>query len=60
MTTTEIKEEIHKAVEQVPENTLEAILNFVKTRQVSSDEKLDQIFEKILIEDREVLQRLAK
>ncbi|WP_454800824.1 hypothetical protein [Mucilaginibacter phyllosphaerae] len=61
MSTAELKEEIYKIVDLVPEKALEEILTFAKSKQNPSKEKgYDEIFEQILIEDREVLQKLAK
>jgi len=62
MTTTEIKEEIHRAVDQVPETSLNEALAFLKALQSNSPERIKRSknFKKILEEDKELLQRLAK
>lgn len=62
MTTIEIKEELHKAVDNVPETSLNEALAFLRSLQSNSEEKLKRArnFKKILEEDKEVLERLAK
>lgn len=62
MTTTEIKKEIHKVLEQVPENLLADILNILKEVQSEKATKstLTSNFNKILAEDSEVLHKLAQ
>jgi hypothetical protein len=62
MTTLQLKKEINKVLDQVPENRLGAVLDFLK--QVQSDQETDEIlaanFKKILAEDSELLQKLAE
>ncbi|QXV67352.1 hypothetical protein INP83_09770 [Mucilaginibacter sp. 21P] len=62
MTTTEIKEELHKAIDNVPETSLNEALAFLKSLQSNSEKKLKRArnFERILEEDKDVLERLAK
>lgn len=62
MSTTELKEELHKAVENVPETSLNEALTFLKSLQLNSEEKLKRArnFKRILEEDKDVLERLAK
>lgn len=62
MTTTEIKKEIHKVIEQVPENLLADILMILKEVQSEKATKstLTSNFNKILAEDSEVLHKLAQ
>ncbi len=62
MTTTEIKKEIHKVLEQVPENLLADILTILKEVQSEKATKstLTSNFNKILAEDSEVLHKLAQ
>lgn len=62
MTTTEIKEELHRVVDQVPDTSLNEALAFLKALQSNSPERLKRAenFKKILKEDKELLQRLAK
>lgn len=62
MTTTEIKIEIQKVLEQVPENLLEDILTILKEVQLEKTTKstLTSNFNKILAEDSEVLHKLAQ
>ena len=61
MTTTEIKKEISKGLDQVPEKILLDILELLK--EVSSDSntsKLHSNLKKILAEDDELLRKLAQ
>lgn len=62
MSTAELKEELHKAVENVPETSLNDALAFLKSLQADSEEKLKRArnFKRILEEDKELLERLAK
>ena len=62
MTTTEIKKEIHKVIDQVPENLLADILIILKEVQSEKAKKstLTSNFNKILAEDCEVLHKLAQ
>jgi hypothetical protein len=60
MTTTEIKKEIHKVLEQVPENLLVDILDLLKEVQSEKSSKANLIsnFKKILEEDSDLLHKL--
>ncbi len=62
MTTVQIKNEIQKVLDQVPETVLPDILDFVKELQTQSPEqiKLANNLRKILSEDKGLLQRLAQ
>ncbi len=62
MTAVEIKKEINKVLDQVPETLLPEILNLVKGVQSdeSSVSELASNFRKILSEDSELLRRLAQ
>jgi hypothetical protein len=62
MTAIEIKNEIHKVLDQVPEDALPDVLGFLKELQVHSSDKikLKNNLKKILSEDRELLEKLAK
>jgi hypothetical protein len=62
MTAIEIKNEIHKVLDQVPEDALPDVLGFLKELQVHSSDKikLTNNLKKILLEDRELLEKLAK
>lgn len=62
MTAIQIKTEIQKVLDEVPENVLLDILNYLKQVQ---DQSHDQIvlgnnLKKILTEDRELLEKLAQ
>jgi len=61
MTTTDLKLEIHKAIDSVPDSVLLNIWDYLKQIQVTPSEKveLSQHLSSILREDTELLQRLA-
>ncbi|MCX6238065.1 MAG: hypothetical protein NTY07_11025 [Bacteroidia bacterium] len=61
MTTTDLKLEIRKAIDSVPESVLVDILEYLKQIQITPGEKIDlsQHLRLILREDKELLQRLA-
>ncbi|MCE3229489.1 MAG: hypothetical protein K0S32_4040 [Bacteroidetes bacterium] len=62
MTKVELKNEIQKVLDQVPENVLEDILDFLKNIQSQPSNHLDLTnhIRKILTEDKELLEKLAK
>ncbi|TZF82231.1 hypothetical protein FW774_16220 [Pedobacter sp. BS3] len=62
MTATQIKIEIQKILDNVPENALQDVLDFLKELQLSSVEhtKLANNLRQILAEDKELLQKLAQ
>jgi hypothetical protein len=62
MTTQEIKTEIQKSLDKVPESVLQSILELLKQAETKSesDVMLALNLNKILHEDNELLQRLAK
>ncbi|MFS4417912.1 hypothetical protein [Maribacter sp. 2307ULW6-5] len=62
MTTRQIKSRIKKALDNVPENLLEDILNYLEEIQGKSADEvvLSQRLRKILSEDRELLEKLAQ
>ena len=62
MTKLEIKSEIQKSLDNVPETVLREVLNFLREAQSNPSQtgKLAQNLSKILKEDRELLERLAK
>ena len=62
MTTTEIKKEIHKVLDQVPDNLLADVLIIMKEVQSQKTTKstLTSNFNKILTEDSELLHKLAQ
>jgi hypothetical protein len=61
MTTALLKSEISKAIDNVPENLLPEILQYLISLQNQSSDKtkLDKLINKIFKEDDEVLRRLA-
>jgi hypothetical protein len=62
MTKAQIKIEIEKALEHVPDSVLMNVLDFLKTLQNQPEDriKLANNLRDILHEDKELLQRLAK
>jgi hypothetical protein len=62
MTTKEIKSEIHKTLDNLPENLLQDILEYLKEIQSKSVDKikLGRTLRDIIAEDRELLEKLAK
>ena len=62
MTTQEIKSEVQKSLDKVPENILQDILDFLKKaeNQSSTTVSLAKNMRDILLEDKELLERLAK
>ena len=62
MTTKEIKSEIQKSLDKVPESVLQDILSFLKQAENQTSDKLNlaKNLREILTEDKELLQRLAK
>ena len=62
MTTLELKTAIYKAVDNVPENVLPEILNYINSVQHQSTNKkdLDKFIDKVFKEDDELLRRLAE
>jgi len=61
MTKADLKHEIKKAIDSVPESVLIDILDYLKQIQVTPSEKVDLSIHlgSILREDKELLQRLA-
>lgn len=62
MTKTEIKIEIQKVLDNVPENVLQDILNLLKDMQNVPTERIEitHSLRQILSEDKELLEKLAK
>lgn len=62
MTTKDIKSEIQKSLDKVPESVLQDILDYLKRIENQPLEKvnLTKNLRDILIEDKELLERLAK
>jgi len=60
MTAAEIKKEINKTLDEVPERLLIDILDLIKEVQSNKSSNLTSNFKKILSEDSEVLQKLAQ
>jgi hypothetical protein len=61
MSTQEIRSEIHKVVDNMPDDILQNILEYFKTIEHSSKDrvKLSYNLKKILSEDNSLLQKLA-
>ena len=62
MTAIEVRTEIEKVLDTVPENLLPEILSYVKQIQQQSPEqiRLENNLERIFLQDNELLQRLAQ
>ncbi|WP_426668218.1 hypothetical protein ACPPVU_19000 [Mucilaginibacter sp. McL0603] len=62
MTSVEIKTEIQKVIDQVPETVLPDVLDFLKELQIKSEDQIKLVnnLRKIISEDRELLQKLAQ
>jgi len=62
MTARDIKSEIQKSLDRVPESVLQDVLDFLKKVENQPIEKLNLIrnLKDILKEDKELLERLAK
>ena len=61
MRTKEIKTEIHKVIDEIPDNVLQDILDYLKQLQDISQSKLElsKNLKLILTEDKELLEKLA-
>ncbi len=59
MSIAELKEEIHKAVEKLPERDLKELLDLINKKQYWDDDVLKAHVDAIISEDKELLQRLA-
>ena len=62
MTTEEIKSEIQKSLDKVPESVLQDVLGFLKQAENQTDSRLSlaKNLSEIFVEDKELLERLAK
>lgn len=62
MTTREIKSEIIKLLDTVPENVLEDLLGYLKQAEGQTKEKIEfsRHLKQILKEDKELLEKLAQ
>ncbi len=62
MTTIQLKSEIHKAIDNVPENVLPELLEYInsKQNQLPDREKLYEFIDKVFKEDAGLLRRLAE
>ncbi len=62
MTAKEIKSEIQKSLDNVPESVLRDVLDFLKTVEKQPADRLNLMknLRDILTEDKELLERLAK
>ena len=62
MTTKEIKSEIQKTLDKVPESVLQDILDFLRQAENQPTDRLNltRNLRDIITEDRELLERLAK
>jgi len=62
MTTKEVKSEIQKVLDKVPDNLLQDILDYLKTIQSKSSDtvQLSKNLSQIITEDKALLERLAQ
>jgi Asp-tRNA(Asn)/Glu-tRNA(Gln) amidotransferase B subunit len=63
MSTAELKEEIQKAIDKMPESELKELLDLINKKQVKNsidDKTLDAYMDAIISENRGLLQRLAQ
>jgi hypothetical protein len=62
MSKEEVKEQINKVLDKVPDDALENILSYLELLLAKSESELKIInnFNKILSQDKEVLEKLAK
>lgn len=62
MTAIELKFKINEALEEIPENALPEILNILSEfrHKAAEHKKLTDQFQKILLEDKELLHKLAQ
>ena len=62
MTHTELKDEIQKVIDHVPDNVLADVLDYLKKLQNTTPDKIDlsRNLKKILSEDKELLEKLAQ
>jgi len=62
MTTKDLRKEINRAIQEVPENFLEDILEYLKKIEKKSHQELDKLHyvRKIMREDHELLEMLSK
>lgn len=61
MTAIELKSEIHKAIDNVPENVLPELLEYINSIQNPSAKKhIREIIDRIIKEDANLLKRLAE
>ena len=58
----QLKSEIHKAIDNVPENVLPEILEYINSihNQSSDKAKLNKFINNVFVEDDELLRRLAE
>jgi hypothetical protein len=62
MTTVQLKSEIQKAIDNVPENVLPEILEYINSRQNQAPDRAElyEFIDKVFKEDDELLRRLAE
>ncbi len=62
MTTIQLKTEIQKTLDQVPENVLPEVLDYLKELQKQSAENIElaKFMKQTLTEDKELLEKLAR
>jgi hypothetical protein len=63
MTTTEIKDKIHRAIEKIPEESLKDVLgliNKIQSKQYIDDKTINGHLDAIISENKELLEKLAQ
>jgi hypothetical protein len=60
MTKEEIKYEINRILDQLPDQSLESLLNFLKEFEAKRNQDLSDNLQRILSDDHELLERLAQ
>jgi hypothetical protein len=60
MSKEEIKYEINRILDQLPDQSLESLLSFLKELEAKRNQDLSDNLQRILSEDHELLERLAQ
>ncbi len=62
MTTTQLKKEIHRLLDRVPDTVLQDLIDYLREAQKQTGEQaeLSSYLKRIIHEDKELLEKLAK
>ncbi|MCD8740213.1 hypothetical protein LT679_06325 [Mucilaginibacter roseus] len=60
MSIAELKNEIHKAVDKMPERDLKELLDLINKKQYWDDSAIEEHVDAIISENKELLQKLAQ